>query len=364
MSDNKIKVAVVFGGRSTEHEISLLSAQNVINSLDKNKYEALLIGIDKEGKWHYNEASMDLLNSDNAKEVTMGTYNNPIIISQNTNDKSLISVETHETISQIDVIFPVLHGTYGEDGSIQGFAKLANIPCVGCGILGSAVGMDKDIMKRILRDAGIGVAKWVTIRNSLDGINLDNIIEELGQELFVKPANLGSSVGVSHTRNREELESAITKALQYDPKVIVEEKITGREIECAVLGNQSPKASLPGEIIPRDAFYSFENKYLDENGAQLKIPAELSDDEIEKVQKLSIECYTVLECRGLSRVDMFLQSNGELILNEINTIPGFTNISMYPKLWEYSGLSQEDLISELIELAIAEHSIQNKLLLK
>ena len=359
---DKLKVAVVFGGRSTEHEISLLSAQNVISSLDTEKFDPILIGIDKDGQWHYNQDSLNLLNADDASQVKLGDLNRPVLLSQNAGGRQIISLDTKDTVTTIDVIFPVLHGTYGEDGSIQGFAKLANIPCVGCGILGSAVGMDKDIMKRILRDAGIGVAKWMTFRSSDKARpSYEEITMKLGHELFIKPANLGSSVGVSFTKNEIDFNAGLENGFLYDPKVIVEEKIVGRELEVAVLGNEYPEASIPGEVIPQKEWYSFESKYLDESGALLKIPAELNESQIARVRQAAIETYTLLECEGLTRVDMFLTTDDDIIINEVNTIPGFTKISMYPKLWEYSGLSQKDLISKLIELAIDSHEKRNNL---
>ena len=360
---SKINVAILFGGRSPEHKISLLSAQNVIKSIDREKYHPILIGIDKSGQWHYHHKSISLLHPDNVSKITLDDTSYKVWLSQNTNERTLISQSTTEIIDKIDVIFPVLHGTYGEDGSVQGLAKTAGIACVGCGILGSAIGMDKDIMKRVLRDSNIKVSKGITIRNTIDGIDYKDVATELGHELFIKPANLGSSVGVSYSDNRDRFYEALGKALQYDNKVIVEQKIVGREIECAVLGNHDPKASIPGEIVPKSAFYSFDNKYVDDKGAALHIPAELNEDQVKRIQKLSIETYTVLECRGMARVDMFLTEGDELVINEINTIPGFTNISMYPKLWEASGVSQTDLISELIELAIHEHDRITSLLM-
>ncbi|MGA0256270.1 MAG: D-alanine--D-alanine ligase [Saprospiraceae bacterium] len=362
--DKKLKIAILFGGRSTEHEISLLSAQNVIKSLDPSKYEAVLIGIDKSGKWYFNDDSLKLLNDTDAKTIALGNTSQPVLISQNAGEKTLISSQTGQSLGKIDVIFPVLHGSFGEDGSVQGLARLANIPCVGCDVLGSAVGMDKDIMKRILRDAGIPVAKWMTQRKSAERLKYSELTAKLGNEIFIKPANLGSSVGVSHVKNQKAYDEALSYALEFDPKVIIEEQIIGREIECAVLGNHNPQASLPGEVIPRDQFYSFENKYLDEKGAILKTPAELDENQIRDVQKVAIDCFTVLECRGMARVDVFLQEDGRIVVNEINTIPGFTNISMYPKLWEVSGLDQTSLISRLIDLAIEHHTEQNALRLK
>ena len=358
-----INVAILFGGRSPEHKISLLSAQNVIKSLDRTKYNPILVGIDKSGQWHYHDKIMSLLHPDDVDKITLDNTSHKVLLSQNTDEKALLSQTTHDVISTIDVIFPVLHGTYGEDGSIQGLAKTANIPCVGCGLLGSAIGMDKDIMKRILRDAQIKVAKGITVRNSSEGIDYDSITADLGHELFIKPANLGSSVGISFSDDEDSFYKALNNALKYDSKVIVEEKISGREIECAVLGNHNPKASIPGEIVPKSTFYSFENKYVDAEGAALHIPAKLTEAQTNAVQKLALETYTVLECRGMARVDMFLTEDDQLIINEINTIPGFTNISMYPKLWEASGLPQTELITELIELAVEECAFVNGLLM-
>lgn len=355
-------MAILFGGRSPEHNISLLSAQNIIQSLDRDKYNAILIGIDKNGQWHYHENNIALHNSDNPNEITLSDINHPVLLSQNTNDKKLISTISQETIADIDVIFPILHGTYGEDGSIQGFCKIANIACVGCGILGSSVGMDKDMTKRVLRDADINVAKSITVRKNTEGIEYSKIIETLGEELFIKPANLGSSVGVGYSDNEDSFFAALNTALEYDHKVLIESKIKGREIECAVLGNHEPEASCVGEIIPKSSFYSYDNKYIDDDGAALSIPAKLTDVQAEKVRELAIKTFSVLECRGMARVDMFLTEEDDLIINEINTIPGFTNISMYPKLWEASGLSQKDLVSRLIELAMQEHDMVNDLL--
>ena len=361
---SKLNVAILFGGRSPEHKISLLSAQNVLKSIDREKYNPVLIGIDKTGQWHYHNQAMSLLHANDVDKIALDDTRYKVLLSQNTNERSLIMQSDNDLISTIDVIFPILHGTYGEDGSIQGLCKTANIPCIGCGILGSAVGMDKDIMKRILRDADIKVSKGITVRNTAEDIRYDSIESSLGNELFIKPANLGSSVGVSYSDNQDKFYDALNNALKYDHKVIVEQKITGREIECAVLGNHNPKASIPGEIVPKSSFYSFENKYVDAEGAELHIPAKLTDDQIKRIQKLSIDTFTVLECRGMARVDMFLTEDNDLIINEINTIPGFTNISMYPKLWEATGLNQTDLISELINLAIQENKSVNNLLME
>ena len=361
MRQKKKRVAILFGGRSTEHKISLLSAKNVIKSIDKDKYEPILVAIDKNGIWHQID-DLKFLEKVSIDNEPLTSLDSAVLLSQNNGQHILHSLDDHSSIG-IDVLYPVLHGTYGEDGSVQGLAKLAGLPCVGCGIVGSAVGMDKDIMKHILISMDIPVASWATIRNSSEGADYTALSEQLGEELFIKPANLGSSVGVSHVTNEAQFSEAIEKALTYDSKVICEEKIVGREIECAVLGNAYPKASVPGEIISKGGFYSYENKYLDEKATELVIPADLSQEQTEAVQQLALETYIGLECRGLTRVDMFLTADDELIINEINTIPGFTDISMYPKLWEASGLSSTELISELIELALEEYEARSKLAL-
>lgn len=362
MSKSKKRVAILFGGRSTEHQISLLSAKNVIGALDLEKFEPVLIGIDKKGRWHLNEGALKLMHADDPNKISMAEEANVVLLSQNTNDHSLVKAGNWADAGKIDVIFPVLHGTYGEDGSVQGFAKLANLPCVGCGILGSAIGMDKDVTKRLLRDAGIPVADFVTLRKHYnDHLSYAEVSEKLGPELFIKPANLGSSVGVSFVNDEASYNKAIEHAFRFDPKVVVEEKLKGREVECAVLGNMYPEASAVGEVIPRSSFYTFENKYIDEGGAVLDIPAKLNADEISRIQSLAIETYRLLECEGMTRVDMFLTPEGNLYINEVNTIPGFTQISMYPKLWEISGLPYTELITKLIELAIESNDNRNAL---
>jgi D-alanine-D-alanine ligase len=356
----KISVAIVFGGRSAEHEVSLQSARNVIESLDPGKYEAVLIGIDKEGKWFLNEKSIQLLNASDPKQIRLSGSQHEIALTPTGVGSSLISLDSHKPIKKIDVLFPVLHGPYGEDGTIQGLARLANLPCVGAGILGSAVGMDKDVMKRLLRDAGIPIGKFVTVtgKNKND-LSYAAISKELGKVIFVKPANLGSSVGISKVSNETEYNRALELAFQYDVKVIVEEEIRGREIECAILGNDDPIASVPGEVIPHADFYSYHAKYLDKDGAGLEIPARLPEHLTAEVQKLAVETFKTLECQGMARVDVFVTPDERIFVNEINTIPGFTRISMYPKLWEYSGISYSELVDRLISLAIDDYRKRN-----
>jgi D-alanine-D-alanine ligase len=359
---SKIRVAVMFGGRSAEHEVSLQSAKNVIESLDKKKYEPVLIGIDKEGRWFLNEHSIQLLNTADPKMIRLSEKQQEIALTPTGSNSQLISLNQESSFPKIDVIFPVLHGPFGEDGTIQGLAKLANVPCVGPGILGSAVGMDKDVMKRLLRDAGIPNARFVTLSAiNYDRLSYDALKAKLGGTLFVKPANMGSSVGISKVRNEDELREALKLAFDYDVKVIVEEEIRGREIECAILGNDNPMASVPGEIIPNADFYSYEAKYIDEDGAALSIPAQLPEYLVKQVQDLALQTFRVLECQGMARVDIFLTPDEKLFVNEINTIPGFTQISMYPKLWEYSGISYTELVDKLIQLAIEDHEKRSRL---
>jgi len=361
--NGRIKIGIVYGGRSPEHKISLLSSYNVVQNIDRSKYEPVLIAIDKEGQWHYNEGEMKLENAGDAANVALPTFDNTIYLSQNAGDHSIVDSATGKIITKIDVLYPVLHGAFGEDGSIQGLAKVAGLPCVGCGILGSSAGMDKDVTKRLLRDAGIGIADFVTLRKGYnDHLSYNEISEKLGKELFIKPANLGSSVGVSFVDNEEDYKKAVNEGFLYDPKVIVEEKITGREIECAVLGNENPQTSVIGEILPKTEWYTFENKYIDDDGAGLAIPANIGKEATEKALAIARESYINLECCGLTRVDMFLKEDGEIIVNEVNTLPGFTKISMFPKLWSHSGIEYQNLITKLITLAIDKYSSESKLI--
>jgi D-alanine-D-alanine ligase len=260
------------------------------------------------------------------------------------------------------VAFPILHGPFGEDGTVQGLLKLADIPFVGAGVLGSAAGMDKDVMKRLLRDAGIPIGKFITLRGGpANAPSFADAAGELGAPFFVKPANMGSSVGVSKVYDEDGCRAALDEAFRFDSKVLIEENIPGREIECSVLGNDNPAASLPGEVRPSKEFYSYEAKYIDSNGAVLEIPAKLPPETVRRVQELAVKTFQTLECQGLSRVDFFLRDSGEVIVNEINTMPGFTKISMYPKLWEASGLGYRELIDRLIQLAIERFNAEKGL---
>jgi len=358
----KTRVAVLFGGRSAEHEVSLQSARNVIEAIDKDLYEAVLIGIDRKGAWYLNDNSIPLLNSNNPRLAVLNKSSQPVSLIASDKAGVLVNPDQPTSLQTIDVLFPVLHGPYGEDGSVQGLAKLANVPCVGSDILGSAVGMDKDIAKRLLRDAGIPVANHISLRSSDLSDDLTEQVEQLfGYPVYVKPANMGSSVGVVKVTDAVDLIDAVNIALQYDTKILIEEEIAGRELECAVLGNNDPAASEVGEIITDDGFYSYQKKYIDENAALLKIPAELDDATREQIRAMSIAVFRTLEIRGMARVDMFLSKDGSLYVNEINTIPGFTSISMYPKLWQVSGISYKDLIDRLISLALEEHQSKSQL---
>jgi D-alanine-D-alanine ligase len=349
----KIRVGILFGGRSAEHEVSLQSAKNIIDAIDTNKYEVVLIGIDKKGRWYLNEESRFLVPTTESGLATLPETGENLALVPGKQVEQLVALSGEQKPGSLDVIFPVLHGPFGEDGTVQGLLKLANIAFVGAGVLGSAVGMDKDVMKRLLRDAGIPIARFLVVnRYSSKEIGFDDARDQLGLPLFIKPANLGSSVGIHKVKDREEFERALRDALNYDNKILIEECVRGREIECSVLGNENPVASVPGEILPRHEFYSYEAKYLDENGAALEIPAKLSPATSERIRQVAIKTFSVLCCEGMARVDFFLRNDEEIIVNEINTIPGFTRISMYPKLWEASGISYAELIDKLIELAI------------
>ncbi len=339
--NNKIRIGLLFGGKSGEHEVSLQSAKSINEALDKNKYQVVLIGIDKMGKWLLGGTSNYLLNATSPKTIAL--------------DPSGLKEITigNENMNKIDVIFPVMHGTYGEDGSMQGLLEVLEVAYVGSGVLGSAVGMDKDVMKRLLNQVGIPTARFFALRKHEIGENtLNDVLDDLGLPVFVKPANLGSSVGVTKVHNKKEFLAAIDNAFLYDVKILVEENIRGREIECSVLGNDTPIASVPGEVISTHEFYSYEAKYIDENGAKFKIPADLPKKTIKIIQNLAIKTFKTLEGSGMARVDFFLKKSGEVLVNEINTIPGFTNISMYPKLFAASGISYSDLLDKLIQLAI------------
>lgn len=358
----KLRVGVIFGGKSAEHEISLLSARNVVAALDPEKYEVILIGIDKKGRWHIKDAEHLLQSSENPKLVHITESSHNVTLVTTGEERCLIHLDSARTKMPVDVIFPIMHGTYGEDGTIQGLLKLMGVPFVGAGVLGSAIGMDKDVMKRLLRDAKIPTATFLCFHKyEKNACSFEDIVAKLGLPFFIKPANLGSSVGISKVKNEEEYQKALEEAFRYDRKILIEEFIEGREIECSVLGNEHPICSLPGEVVPTHEFYSYEAKYLDDKGASFNIPAEMPQETMSVLQKMAIQAYRALCCEGMARVDFFLKKSGEIIVNEINTIPGFTKISMYPKMWEKSGVAYPELIDRLIHLALERHEQENTL---
>ena len=350
----KKRVAILFGGKSAEHEVSLESALNIIKAINKDKYELILIGINHKGDWFLYNSNFDFNNFKLRDPDNKIDYFEKLAVIPGNNKNQLYNLSKDEKVEEVDVFFPVLHGPFGEDGTIQGLLKTIDTPFVGAGVLSSALAMDKDFMKRLLRDKGINIADYKALRK-YEELDIEKVIDELGLPLFVKPANLGSSVGVNKVEKKESLIKAVNCAFKYDNKIIIEEYIAGREIECSVLGNVNYKASLAGEIEPQSDFYSYDAKYIDDKGAKLSIPAKLSDKIINKVKDISIKVCDILEVEDMARVDSFLTADDEIIINEINTIPGFTNISMYPKLWEISGLNNENLVDKLIELAIKRY---------
>jgi D-alanine-D-alanine ligase len=349
----KKRVGILFGGKSVEHEVSIQSARNVSEAIDKAKYDVVLIGIDKAGRWLISDRSRLNAAASPAAQLGSGASDSALTISPGASTG---------TFPALDVIFPLIHGTGGEDGTLQGLLKLADIPFVGPDVLGSAIGMDKDVAKRLLRDAGIPVSPFLTLTpKTAASTSFEFLAEKFRTPFFVKPAGSGSSVGVSKVRSAAEWSTARAEALRYDRKLLVEEYIPGKEVEVAVLGNDDPVASVPGEISAQHDFYSYEAKYLDENGAKMRIPADLPAETSEWLRKLAIQTFLTLECAGMGRVDFFVREGGGIYVNEINTIPGFTKISMYPKLWEATGLSYPNLIDRLIELAFERHAAARKL---
>jgi D-alanine-D-alanine ligase len=385
----KLRVGILFGGRSGEHEVSLLSAASVFNAIDKNKYEVVPIGITKEGRWVTAGDAEQLLKGEAAgqshlragdPEATSSAavlaHGEAVIVPPEPQRNALSPFQTDaltrrasDRAINVDVIFPVLHGTFGEDGTIQGLLELADIPYVGAGVLGSAAGMDKDVMKSLFRAAGLPIVKHVTVLRSEWEANpkkVQKLIEsKVKYPMFVKPANLGSSVGISKARERKELGPAMEEAAKFDRKIVIEQGVGGkkqkaREIECSVLGNDNPKASVPGEIVPGKEFYDYTAKYLDE-GSQLFLPAKITKAETKKIQQLAIAAFKAVDCAGLARVDFLMDpKTRKIYLNEINTMPGFTSISMYPKMWAASGLEYPRLIEQLIQLGMDRHAEKKK----
>jgi D-alanine-D-alanine ligase len=386
---SKTRVGVLFGGRSGEHEVSLLSAASVLQAIDPKKYEIIPIGISREGRWLTPPDAERLLRGEMTPKKS-GRHLRPgdpqatasaavlakgeaVIVPPVPQSHGLVpfesAVKPGDHAIDVDVIFPVLHGTFGEDGTIQGLLELADIPYVGAGVLGSATGMDKDVMKKLFVAASLPIVKHVTVLRRQWEHDAKQVRKEIESKLkypvFVKPANLGSSVGISKVRARDELAAAMTEAARFDRKIVIEEGVGGkkhkaRELECAVLGNDEPRASVVGEIVPAAEFYSYNDKYIDE-GSKPIIPAPISKKTAKDVQKMAVRAFQAVDCSGLARVDFLMDpKTGKVFLNEINTMPGFTQISMYPKMWEASGLKYSDLIDQLIQLALERYQDKQK----
>jgi len=352
----KLRVGVVFGGKSAEHEVSLQSAKNIVDAMDTSRFEVVLLGIDKSGQWHISDAQNYLQNASDPARIALNPSDNSVALVPGVAAQQLIAADNRSPLPNVDVIFPIVHGTLGEDGSLQGMLRLANLPFVGSDVLASAACMDKDVTKRLLRDAGLAIAPFITLtRANRDSVSFSDVTAQLGLPLFVKPANQGSSVGVSKVTNEAQYADALRLAFAFDKKVVVEKGIVGREIECAVLGNDEPQASTCGEIVLNSEFYAYDTKYIDDQGAQVVVPAAIDPETNDKIRAIAIEAYKTLGCEGMARVDVFLTPENEVVINEINTLPGFTNISMYPKLWQASGISYSALIARLIELALERH---------
>ncbi|WP_411835818.1 D-alanine--D-alanine ligase [Pseudomonas chlororaphis subsp. aurantiaca] len=359
---SKLRVGIIFGGRSAEHEVSLQSARNIVDALDRERFEPVLIGIDKNGHWHLNDTSNFLINQENPALIALNQSNRELAVVPGKASQQLLETSNQELLGHVDVIFPIVHGTLGEDGCLQGLLRMADLPFVGSDVLGSAVCMDKDISKRLLRDAGLAVTPFITLnRATAARTDFAQAQSKLGLPMFVKPANQGSSVGVSKVTSEAQYHAAIELALGFDEKVLVESAVSGREIECAVLGNDQPIASGCGEIVVGSGFYSYDSKYIDDQAAQVVVPADLSEEVSERIRALAVEAFQVLGCSGLARVDVFLTQGGEVLINEINSLPGFTRISMYPKLWQAAGMTYSELVSRLIELALERHAARQAL---
>ena len=350
----RLRVALLFGGRSAEHDVSVMSARNVFRALDPARYDTIPIGITRSGAWlvcSLEAGAFPLAVPESGPRVALvpGGGGRLAILGETEGAPADLS-------RMVDVVFPVLHGPFGEDGTVQGAAEIAGVPYVGSGVLGSAAAMDKDVAKRLMRDGGLPIARFLTFVRG-DAPAFEAVVAELGRPVFVKPARLGSSVGISKAGTGQEFAQALAEAFRHDRKILVEEYVRGREIECGVLEGEdgSLTASLPGEIAPsnRHGFYTYEAKYLDEEGAAIRVPADLPPEVSDKVRNLSIEAFRALGCEGLARIDFFLREDGKLVVNEVNTLPGFTNISMYPKVMEAAGIGYADLVDRLIRHALA-----------
>ena len=368
MGVKKIRVGLIFGGRSGEHEVSFCSASSIIKAINKDKYTVVPIGITKEGRWISPQDSESALQSGKIEGKST------VILLSDPSGNALIRTDNNQrldkssTLERVDVIFPVLHGPYGEDGTVQGLLELANIPYVGAGVAASAISMDKDLMKTIFQQRGLPILKWMTIKRKEWQKDKEKILSLIKNgfkyPLFVKPTNLGSSVGITKVHEKKELEGAMNLASSYDRKILIEEGLEeAREIECGVLGNDEPRASVVGEVRPAGEFYDYDSKYIDKE-TQLIIPADLPDGASQEIQEIALHAFKAVDAAGMARVDFFIsKKENKICLSEINTIPGFTSASMYPRLWEASGISYPDLIDQLIQLALERHQDkkQNKI---
>lgn len=348
---NKKRIAVLFGGRSGEHDVSLASARSVLSVLDQEKYEIYPVGISQLGTWYYGSDILDLLSSGNVENLTMVT----ILPDPGMPGLYQINSGNLELLTPLDAVFPVLHGTFGEDGTLQGLLELADMAYVGGGVLGSSVGMDKGVFKDVMRANNIPVVESILILRKDIENDLEKVITHIESEftypVFVKPANLGSSVGISKCIHRSDLGEGLLEASKFDRRILIERGVNAREIEISVLGNDDPRASVAGEVLPSRDFYSYESKYVD-GSSGLSIPAEISEELSDQIRAMAIKAYKAIDCAGMARVDFFLdKDNDNFYLNELNSLPGFTSISMYPKLWQASGLPYNELVDELIKLA-------------
>jgi D-alanine-D-alanine ligase len=358
----RLRVGVVYGGRSGEHEISLRSAATVIGALDPQRYEVVPIAITKDGRWLTGRDSLRLLDEAQRVLAPVAEHGDEVMLPPVPARGVLVPVAGGAGATALDVVFPVLHGTFGEDGTIQGLLDMAGVPYVGAGILAASVGMDKAIMKAVFRDAGLPGCRWLVTRPALESVDAvrARVVAELGFPCFVKPCNLGSSVGITKVRTADSLAAALAEASTYDPKVIIEEAIDARELECGVLGNEHAEASVVGELIPSHEFYDYVDKYV-EDKVRWVIPAELPADVSETVRSLSVRAFHAIDCSGLARVDFFLErGTGRILLNEINTMPGFTSASMYPLMWQASGTPLPALVEKLLDLALERHAARVK----
>ena len=373
----KIRVGIIFGGKSMEHEISLMSATSIINAIDKGKFQVVLIGITKEGEWLKYNGPVELIESSKWEEIAREEHakNSFSKMELITNKQSLKVVDGKVSVlgyagtslrDDVDVVFPVLHGPFGEDGTIQGLFEMINIPYAGCGVLASAVSMDKAISKEIFQKAGLPICKYLLVLKEEMEDNTDAVIAkiegELEYPLFVKPSNMGSSVGISKAANTKELLEALSQAARHDRRIVVEESVFARELEVGIVGNYRAKASIVGEIIPSKEFYDYEAKYFDGGKSKMSIPADISEELSKEIREMAVRAYEAIDGTGFARIDFFLdKKNGKVFLNEINTIPGFTKFSMFPQLWENTGVSYKDTIEKIIQLAFERFNSRKRI---